>query len=178
MADEQQNQQAAPAGEAAGAEGAEGAAAPAGGNKKLFIIIGAAVLVVLIGGGVAGYFLMAGGSGDEKHEMTPEELAVSDVVFYDMPPMTVPLANEDGGARFLKLKLALELGKASDAQVVEKLLPRLQDDVQNFLRQLRGEDVQGSVAIQRLKEALLLRSNQVLAPVAVRQVLLRELLVQ
>lgn len=177
MADEQQNQQAAPAADAAGAEGAEGAAAPAGGNKKMMIIIGAAVLVVLIGGGVAGYFLLAGG-GDEKHEMTPEELAVSDVVFYDMPPMTVPLSSEDGGARFLKLKLALELGKASDAQVVEKLLPRLQDDVQNFLRQMRGEDVQGSVAIQRLKEALLLRSNQVLAPVAVRQVLLRELLVQ
>jgi hypothetical protein len=43
---------------------------------------------------------------------------------------------------------------------------------------VRPEDTQGSAAMQRLKEALLLRANQVLAPVVVHNVLFRELLVQ
>lgn len=159
---------------AGGEEGAEAAAA-AGGKRKL-MLLGGAVFVVLAVAGAAAFFLLGGDSHDE--DIKPIEPG-NMVVIYDVPPITVNMLDTAGGAdHFLKAKVALELGSEQDKMEVERLLPRLQDDWQNFLRQLRPDDVEGSGAMQRLKEAMMLRANQVLAPVAVHNVLFRELLVQ
>lgn len=163
----------APADGAAPAEGGE--AAPAGGGKKkMLMIAGIAFIILAVVGGAAAFFLMG---GDEK----PKEDALANantVVVYDLPPFTVNLLSDGGEPHFLKAKLAIELANEKDKTEVDKLQARLQDDWQNFLRQLRPEDTQGGAAMQELKEALLLRANQVVAPVVVRNVLFRELLVQ
>lgn len=175
MAEEQQNAAATPA-EGASAEGGEAAAEPKKGllgNKM--VLIGAGVFILLAIVGVILFFVL-GGKGHEEEVVIDPAAAV---VMYDVPPMSVNLLVDSGSpSRFLKAKMALELGSETDKQAVEKMLPRLQDDWQNFLRQMRVEDTEGSAAMQRLKEALLLRANQVLAPVVVRNVLFRELLVQ
>jgi flagellar FliL protein len=55
-------------------------------------------------------------------------------------------------------------------------LPLVIDRVQPFLRELRPEDLSGSAATFRVKEELLIRSNQALGPGAVRDVLIQDLM--
>ena len=175
MAEEEKKDAAAPAAGSApdGATPAEGAA-PAGKNK-MFIIIGVAVGLLLVVGGVGAYFMLGGKKAEEPAASLDPNAAI---VVYDVPPFTVNLLPDGGSEHFLKAKLALELNGEKDKAEADKMVARLQDDWQNFLRQMRPEDTQGSAAMQRLKESLLLRANQVLSPVVAHNVLFRELLVQ
>lgn len=173
MAEEEKVEGGAPEG---GAEGGEGEAAPAKKKPPILIIAVAGVVLLLVVGGVI--FFVFGGSGDKKEEEHEVVLAEGVGVFMELPATTLNMMADQGGEHYLKMKLTLELENETDKATVTAVLPRLQDDMNNFLRTLRPEDVQGSAAVQRLKEALLMRANQVLAPVVVKQVLLTEFLVQ
>ena len=61
---------------------------------------------------------------------------------------------------------------------MEKLLPRIIDRFQVYLRELRAEDISGSAGVYRLKEELLGRVNKAIEPAKVSDVLFREMLVQ
>lgn len=158
------------------AEGADGAAAPAPKKKKMLLIISTAVAVVGIAVAVGVVFFMGG--GEEKH--AEEDAAhVPVVIVKDVPEFNLSLLSDDPSAQhFIKMKAAVELTKETDAAAVDALLPKLQDDWGGFLRQLRIGDMQGSANLQRLKEGLLRRANQSLAPVEVKAVYIRELLIQ
>jgi flagellar FliL protein len=78
----------------------------------------------------------------------------------------------------LKIKVALELANANDLPQVEKLMPRVLDNFQVYLRELRVEDLQGSAGMYRLREELLARVNAAVAPAKVNDVLFKEMLVQ
>jgi flagellar FliL protein len=95
-----------------------------------------------------------------------------------MPEIIVSLSGNSSNIRYLKLVLSLELASAEDQAVVESQMPKITDEYQTYLRQLRLEDLRGSVGTYRLKEALLLRINQVVQPVEVKDVLLKEMLIQ
>jgi flagellar FliL protein len=61
---------------------------------------------------------------------------------------------------------------------VKQEMPRLQDMLQTYLREMRPEELRGSAGIYRLREELLGRANVVLAPVRVNDVLFTQLLIQ
>jgi flagellar FliL protein len=97
----------------------------------------------------------------------------------EMDDMVVNLATLPGKrASYLKLKVAIEIAKPEERPSVEKQKPRIVDTFQVYLRELRTEDLQGSVGIVRLKEELLSRVTAAIAPIEVRDVLFKELLVQ
>ena len=79
---------------------------------------------------------------------------------------------------YLKIKLALELTKEGDIERLEPLKARLADTFQVYLRELRVEDLQGSVGIVRLRSELLAEINNAVKPIEVRDLLFREILVQ
>jgi flagellar FliL protein len=165
----------------AGAEGTptDGADAGAAKKKKLLMLVSAAVAVVGVIVAVGVLFIFKGDKKEgEEAEAKPTEIAK--LAVYDVPEFTLNLLSDEqtGGPRFLKITLAVELANEADTPNMEKLLPRLQDDWGGFLRQLRPADLQGSAALQRLKEGLLRRANQSLEPVAVKAVYIRDLLVQ
>ena len=58
------------------------------------------------------------------------------------------------------------------------VMPRIIDNFQVYLRELRVEDLRGSGGIYRLREELLARVNAASAPVRVKDVLFKEMLVQ
>ena len=154
-------------------------------SGKMLIIIGAAV-VLLLGGGVGAYFFMfAGPKPDEQHaeagqDAAPAEPAGSQkVVYYNMPDLLVNL-NAGAGRRtsFLKLTMAVELRSVDDAGVFEANLPRIVDNFQIYLRELRPEDLRGSSGFLRLREELLTRVQLAAAPARVNDLLFREMLVQ
>ena len=95
-----------------------------------------------------------------------------------MPEILVNLASGGSATRYLKLKVNLEVKTEQDLTQLEYMMPRIVDDFQLYLRQLRVEDLNGSSGIYRLKEDLLMRANQAAAPLQISNVLFKEILVQ
>jgi len=165
-------------------EGGEGEAAEGGGSSKLLIII--ILAVVLIGGAGAGAFFFISGSEDEAAKTEEEVVELNadgtpiqkGVFFYEVPEMLVNLSSSGSASRYLKIRVNLELGSDADLAAIEKMMPRIIDDFQVYLRALRVDDLQGSAGVYRLKEALLLRANQSAQPIEVQAVLLKEFLIQ
>ncbi len=165
--------------EGAAPEGDAAAAAAAGAKKRkmMLIISGALALVgILVAVGVV--FMM--GSGDKPSDEAHDQTATPAMAMVDVPEFSVNLLTDEGtsGPRFMKIKLAIELEKAADAAALEKMMPRLQDDWLGFLRQMRASDMQGSAAVQQLKEGLLRRASQALDPLPIKAVYIREMLIQ
>ncbi|WP_372501322.1 flagellar basal body-associated FliL family protein [Tistrella mobilis] len=183
--------------EAVGMDG-EGEGKKKGGKKLILFIL---LPLLLIGGGGAAAFLtgMIGGGEEAAHAegdaaghgaaaaaggghgAAPAGQQARDpltAVYYDLPEMLVNLNTGGKRVSFLKLKVSLELQKQEDTPLVEKVLPRIIDSFQVYLREMRVEDLSGSAGIYRLREELLDRVNVAARPVVVNDVLFREMLVQ
>ena len=163
--------------------GAGGDAAPSGGKKKLFIIIIVAPLLIV--GGLAGaYFTglldpvikMIVGEPEEAHAAVEGEKGPS--VFYELPSLTVNLNTGGRKARFIKIQVSLELENELDKPKVEAVIARVMDNFNVYLRELRVEDLSGSAGMYRLREELLARIRAAVAPVRVRDILFKEMLIQ
>jgi flagellar protein FliL len=162
-------------------EDEEGGSSDGGGKKKLFIIIGLALLLV-IGGAAAAYFTgllqplidMIAGDGSAEDE----DVIAQDAIFYDLPELLVNLSTTGRKSTFLKIRIALELEKPEDVPVVERVMPRIVDNFQVYLRELRVEDLKGSAGMYRLREELLKRVGAAIAPAKINDVLFKEMLVQ
>lgn len=98
--------------------------------------------------------------------------------FLAIPKMIVNLNTEDGVPRYLRLSVQLELKNPGDTAAVEAVIPRVIDQFQTYLRELRVRDLRGSGGIYRLQMELLWRVNQAAAPVEVKDVLFQEILIQ
>ena len=98
--------------------------------------------------------------------------------FLAIPPMIVNLNTEDGTPRYLRLTVQLELKNPSEKSEVEAIIPRVIDQFQTYLRELRVRDLKGSAGIYRLQMELLWRVNQASDPVEIKDVLFQEILIQ
>lgn len=98
--------------------------------------------------------------------------------FVAIPPMLVNLNTEDGTPRFLRLTVQLELANSADHDAVKDVLPRVIDQFQTYLRELRVKDLRGSAGIYRLQVELLWRVNQSVEPIEIKDVLFQEILIQ
>lgn len=182
--------------EGAPAEGAEGGDAPPNKKKKIIIIAGVAVLL-LIGLGAGAFFMgfLDGVLGRHKEpscESVKEGDKDFDVcqalqadknkdtpgVFTDIPPMIVNLSNTGKQPRFLKIYLKVETENGEEQKKLEAVLPRVVDQFQMYLRELRIEDLRGTSGIYRLKIELLSRIRAAATNVKIRDVLFQEILVQ
>ncbi|HEY4265908.1 MAG TPA: flagellar basal body-associated FliL family protein [Micropepsaceae bacterium] len=151
---------------------------------KLKLAAIAGLLVVLGGGGAAVYFF-ALSPGKPAEEVAAEsvkteadKLPAEKAAFFDIPDIIVNIQTPDSTPAYLKLSVALELEKVEAKAAIEPVLPRIVDQFQTYLRELRVEDIRGSAGVMRLKEELLRRVNLAVAPTPVRDVLLKEMIVQ
>jgi flagellar protein FliL len=156
---------------------AEGAGAPPS-RKKLLLLIVAAVLLLLVAVGVLVFTGLAGKMIGHQKAAAPAEEAAPQAVFYDLPDLLVNLNTNGRKASFLKLSVSLELESKDDVPRLQAVMPRIIDNFQVYLRELRVEDLRGSGGIYRLREELLARVNDAAAPVKVVDVLFKEMLVQ
>src|SRR3546814_10609352 len=90
--------------------------------------------------------------------------------------MLVSLNGRGRKPSFLKLRVSLELEKATDQARIQAVMPRIIDNFQVFLRELRIEELQGSQGLYRVKEELLARVNAAAYPTKVKDVLFKEML--
>ena len=98
--------------------------------------------------------------------------------FIEIPTMLVNLNSDDGNPRYLKLTVQLELDDPSKKEAVEAVIPRVVDQFQTYLRELRVRDLRGSAGIYRLQMELLWRVNKAASPNKVKDVLFQEILIQ
>lgn len=98
--------------------------------------------------------------------------------FVQIPNMLVNLTSEGSQQRYLRLSVQIELANAADQAAVEAVMPRVVDQFQTYLRELRVKDLRGSAGIYRLQIELLNRVNAAAYPVEVKDVLFQEILVQ
>lgn len=149
-------------------------------GKRLTLFIFLPLLVFCGGLAVVMLFGLPGGDGgaDAAAEAETEAADPMALAYYDLPEMLVNLNTGGNRTSFLKLKVSLELANQDDIPQLEKVMPRIIDQFQVYLRELRTEDLNGSEGIYRLREELLTRVNVAARPVKVRDVLFREMLVQ
>jgi flagellar FliL protein len=152
------------------------------GSKKMLLIAGGA-LVLLLGGGGAGawFFLFNKPKADTVNTADaapPLPLTPPEVAYFDMPDLIVNVQTADGTAAYLKLGISLELDTAAEKPGLQALKPRIVDQFQGYLRELRVDDLKGSAGVLRVKEELLRRVNFAAAPYRVKDVLLKEMIVQ
>ena len=171
-------------------DGAEGGGEKKGfvkkllGNRKMLLIAAGAAVLVLAGGGAGAYFFLFSGAPDAAAQKTAADaehaapIVPPKVAFYDMPDMVVNIQSPDGSPAYLKLSMALELKSADQEAGLKLLMPRVVDQFQSYLRELRIDDLRGSEGVMRLKEELLRRINLAAKPYHVRGVLLKEMIVQ
>lgn len=166
--------------------------------SRKVLMIAAPVLLLAVGGAV--YFLVFAG-GEEPaaeggevaadgeghgggHGEGGKKEASSDEhhpVFFEVPDILVNVSSQGGKPVFLKLAVSLEIEGVTQEEATAKLepiMPRVIDQLQTYLRELRLEDLSGSAALFRLKEELLRRVNVAAAPIEVKGVLFREMIVQ
>ena len=161
----------------------DGSPSEKGGKNKLLIVV--ALVIFLVVGGVAGaYFtglldpIIAMIVGEEVVEGDDEITSSENAVFYDVGELLVNLNTGGRKSSFLKIRMSLELADPNDIQRIESIMPRIIDNFQTYLRELRIEDLKGSAGMYRLREELLARASAAAAPVKVSDVLFKEMLVQ
>ncbi|MCJ2119791.1 flagellar basal body-associated protein FliL [Methylobacterium sp. J-001] len=174
-------------------DGEAGADAAPKGKKKL-VIIGAAAALLVVGGG--GAFMMmgqggnaegkeaaaggghGGGHGDAAKGVGPD--GKRPIVFVELREMLLNLSPDmpQEKAKYAKLRLALELKDAGVEDEVKPLMPRIEDTLQVYMRELRVSDLTGSVGLYRLREELLRRVNVAVYPAKVEAVLFKDVIVQ
>ena len=153
-----------------------------GGKKKLLLFVALALFLV-VGGAAAAYFTgllepliaMLGGADETAAEETTDPV---EAVFFDLPEILVNLNTGRRKSTFLKIRVSLELENAEDVARIEAVMPRIIDNFQVYLRELRVEDLKGSAGMYRLREELLTRVTLAAAPSKVSDVLFKEMLVQ
>ena len=130
----------------------------------------------------------AGGKEDKKEGKSEEHAAEGEKkegggeghvgpAFLKVPDLIVNL-NGEGQPRYLRLSVQLELANEADMKAVEAVLPRVIDQFQTYLRELRIQDLRGSKGMYRLQMELLSRVNAAASPTEVKDVLFQEILIQ
>ncbi|MBL6934233.1 MAG: flagellar basal body-associated FliL family protein [Alphaproteobacteria bacterium] len=167
----------------------EGEGGKGGLSGKQTVLFVALPVALLIGIGawlfISGVF--SGGDGDEAADGTVAEdgseaggegAAPGAAAFYEMPELLVNLNTTGRRSSFLKIKVSLELASQAEVAKLEVVMPRVVDNFQVYLRELRAEDLRGSAGIHRLREELLARVKVAAQPAVVNDVLFKEILVQ
>jgi flagellar protein FliL len=156
-------------------------------SGKKIVLIALPILLLAIGGGAAavlGVFNsatpeeIAAKKAEEEKKAAEEADKDKTIVYVDIPDILVNLSGTQGRGRFLKLSISLEVKGEKHAEDLKQKLPRITDNFQLYLREMRVEDLSGSAGVFMLKEELLRRVNTEIAPERVEDVLFKEILVQ
>ncbi|RKK01582.1 flagellar basal body protein FliL [Pseudoroseomonas wenyumeiae] len=160
----------------------DGSAKKSGKKGGRLLLFGAAALLLLGGGAGAAWVFVPGASESMRKiivgEVAPAEQALAAAspanarpVFVELPEMTLTLPNA-GRPRQLRLKLAMEVAADPSQPPPELMNPRVYDSLVLYLRTLRDGELEGALAMDRLRGDLHRRLDLLLGEGRVRDVLI------
>ena len=167
------------------ADAVAGAEDDTGKSGKLPLIAG---VILALAGGAGGYFAVSTGvlplgntepdkvdaAADDKHpdghSVAPDNLP--DIAFVALDPIVVSLGRE-GTVQHLRFRAQLEV-EAPYQGDVEKMLPRVTDVLNSYLRALKVSDIEDRMALTKLRAQMLRRIQIVTGKGRVRDLLIME----
>ncbi|MGI3164021.1 flagellar basal body-associated FliL family protein [Pseudooceanicola sp. 200-1SW] len=144
--------------------------------SKLPLILG--LVLALVGGGGAFFAIYSGMIlGPDEAAMeggapAPEPFMAPDVAFIPLDPMTISLGRASDG-RHLRFTANIEVPSNQEANVT-KVLPRIIDVLNGYLRALRMEDLEDPATLVRIRAQMLRRIQVITGPDAVSDLLIVE----
>jgi flagellar FliL protein len=150
------------------------------GQAKL-IMLAAPVVLLLTGAGLWFTGVLPHMLGMDKHNDKGSAVEAAKLVppsYVDIPEMVANLNSANHKPSYVKMAARVEVPKPEDVEKVKAALPRLQDMMQTYLREMRPEELRGSAGTYRLREELLVRANAAVAPAKVSDVLFTQMLIQ
>jgi flagellar FliL protein len=120
------------------------------------------------------------------HMMNKEETAASDekssitknISFITLPELLVNLKMYQGKGAILKTTFVLQVAHEKEVEEINRYIPVITDQFQTFLREMTVVDLQGAAGIERIRQELLVRINQIIKPAKIMEVLVKDFLVQ
>lgn len=151
---------------------AEAEGSPKSGTKKSLMI----GLVLALLGGAAGFYVTSSGmlSGDDVGEETSNS-ASKNVVFVPVEQLTIAIGSS-ADRRFLRFRANIEVA-ASYEQDVRKLMPRVIDVLNTYLRSLEASDLEDPSSLLTLRSQMRRRIDLVVGGGKVNDLLVMEFVV-
>lgn len=146
---------------------------PASKPRSRKLMLGGIAALLLAGAAGGGYMLFA--PNGESHTAAAEN---SVDAYVEVPPMTVNLRVPGEQVRFLKLRFVILATDDVHGAAIKAKIPVVLDALQPFLRELRPEDLNGSAAVFRVKEEMMVRARSTFGEGAVRDILIQDLVQQ
>jgi flagellar protein FliL len=148
-------------------------------SKRKLILFGAPLALVLVGGGL--WF-----TGTLPHMLgmnpPPSKTAEADAdqkpTYVDVPEFVANLNSAAKRPSYVKMTIRIEVHGDHDAETVRTDMPRVQDIVQTYLREMRPEELRGSAGVYRLREELMVRANAAVTPARISDILFTQMLIQ
>lgn len=152
------------------------------GGTRIFLIIGV-LLLILAGGSLVFLFLTPMGKSLMNKEKTTEEMGekhydFKNLSFTPLPDILINLRATDGKQVFLKTSFIIESSSPKIGEKIDKLKPMLVDQFQVYLRELDIEDIKGSAGVERIRQELVTRTNSLITPDKINNVLFKEFIIQ
>ena len=139
-------------------------------GKRKLILITVPVALVLVAAGLWFSGVLPHLLGMDKPKEHAEEPAAPPS-YVDVPEMIANLNSGTHRPSYVKMTVHVEVPRPDDVTRVKAAMPRLQDIMQTYLREMRPEELRGSAGTYRLREELLVRANAAVAPAKVSDVL-------
>ncbi|MBC9177924.1 flagellar basal body-associated FliL family protein [Roseomonas ludipueritiae] len=165
----------------------DGSAKKSGKKGRRMLLFSAAALLLLGGGAGTAWFLVPGAPDIMRKTIMLNAVPAEEggaaapspatrPVFVELPEMTLTLPNA-GRPRQLRLKLAMEVAADPGQPPPELMSPRVYDSLLLYLRTLRDGELEGALAMDRLRGDLHRRLDLLLGEGRVRDVLITGLVV-
>lgn len=146
-------------------------------KSKMPLILG---LVLALAGGGGGFYAVSSGLilGDDSHvsdEMADDGEMITDmpdVAFIPIEPLVISLG-EGSNSRHLRFRAQIEV-RSSHQHEVERLMPRVVDVLNNYLRALDSKDFEDRNILVRIRAQMLRRIQIVTGGGRVKDLLIME----
>lgn len=143
---------------------------------KRLMVIGGILVSLILAIFLFTYFSKSESKATSTKQASSSQLPIQKSFIYEMPEITTNLAPNNDQETWIKLGVTLQLETSKDQAALDKKLPMVKDAIIVFLREVRSSDLASSGGSLMLKSELLKRINKVMYPVKLRDVLLREIL--
>lgn len=150
--------------------------------SRLPLVIG--LVLALVGGGGGFYAVRAGllpfgwadeptaGMAEAPGQQVEPIVDFGDLVYVPIEPLVISFADE-GRSRHLRFRAELEV-PGNAAREVTRIMPRVVDVLNTYLRALRVSDLEESAALPRLRAQMLRRVQAVVGAERVNDLLVME----
>lgn len=151
---------------------------PASGGRRKLIVLGAPIVLAGLGSGLWFSGILPHLLGIHAKPAAADTAPPSQPIYVDLPEMISNLNNGPSRASYVKITARLEVRKQEDVDRVKAAMPRLQDLFLTYIREMRPQELRGSVGTYRLREELIARANLAAAPAKITDVLFTQMLIQ